>query len=97
MKRDANIVIDATFIRRKVAQMQARESHSPTCSHERSKALSDIVRLIDKAEKRRDYTGVCEGCIWKGVRYQKCSCCVRNANIKDCYKEVEANGQKYED
>lgn len=28
----------------------------------------------------------CDDCRWKG-RHQKCSCCRRNHNIKDCYEE----------
>lgn len=35
--------------------------------------------------------GNCEGCIWKGKRPQKCSCCIRNRNMKDCYKPKEAD------
>lgn len=29
----------------------------------------------------------CDGCKWNGKRYQKCSCCRRNRNMKDNYKE----------
>lgn len=29
----------------------------------------------------------CVGCKWKGQRYQKCSCCIRNTGLKDNYKE----------
>ena len=28
----------------------------------------------------------CQGCRWRGVRHQKCSCCDRNPSIKDCYE-----------
>ena len=31
------------------------------------------------------YPEYCNGCRWKG-RHQKCSCCRRNANLKDCYE-----------
>ena len=31
------------------------------------------------------YPECCNGCRWKG-RHQKCSCCRRNANLKDCYE-----------
>lgn len=31
--------------------------------------------------------GDCDGCAYKEKRWQKCSCCRRNRNIKDCYKE----------
>lgn len=33
----------------------------------------------------------CDGCKWNGKRHQKCSCCRRNRNMKDNYKE-ETNG-----
>lgn len=33
----------------------------------------------------------CDGCKWNGKRYQKCSCCRRNRNMKDNYRE-ENNG-----
>lgn len=29
----------------------------------------------------------CDGCYWLNRRYQKCSCCRRNQNMKDNYKE----------
>lgn len=32
--------------------------------------------------------GNCEGCMWKSrKRPQKCSCCRRNPDMKDCYEE----------
>lgn len=32
--------------------------------------------------------GNCNGCIWEGrKRPQKCSCCRRNPDMKDCYEE----------
>lgn len=32
--------------------------------------------------------GSCEGCMWENrERPQKCSCCRRNPDIKDCYGE----------
>lgn len=31
----------------------------------------------------------CDGCKWNGKRHQKCSCCRRNRNMKDNYKEEE--------
>ena len=37
----------------------------------------------------KDYfaLGDCIGCRWRGVRPQKCSCCARNLDMKDNYKE----------
>ena len=35
----------------------------------------------------------CEGCIWANrKRPQKCSCCRRNPDMKDCYEERKENG-----
>lgn len=28
----------------------------------------------------------CHGCKWKGKRHQKCTCCIRNGNMKDNYE-----------
>lgn len=33
------------------------------------------------------YPECCNGCRWKS-RHQKCSCCRRNADLKDCYEPV---------
>lgn len=32
---------------------------------------------------------ICADCKWKGERYQKCSCCIRNSRLKDYYEEGE--------
>lgn len=29
----------------------------------------------------------CRGCMYKGKRHQKCNCCRRNQDLKDCYRE----------
>ena len=34
------------------------------------------------------YPKCCNGCRWKS-RHQKCSCCRRNANLKDCYEATQ--------
>lgn len=33
----------------------------------------------------------CEGCVWRGKRPQKCSCCRRNQLMKDCYERMADN------
>mgnify|MGYP004615864043 CR=1 FL=1 len=33
-----------------------------------------------------DYNS-CIGCQWNGTRHQKCSCCIRNQNLKDNYRK----------
>ena len=45
--------------------------------HEAAKRLTDAGVM--------PYPECCNGCRWKG-RHQKCSCCRRNANLKDCYE-----------
>lgn len=42
-----------------------------------------VAPAVDAVE-----VGTCEGCIYAhGKRPQKCSCCRRNRNLKDCYVE----------
>ena len=44
-----------------------------------------IAALREQEERSKG----CDGCWWKNrVRHQKCSCCRRNWDMKDCY-EVE--------
>lgn len=33
--------------------------------------------------------GNCDGCAWKGLRHQRCSCCRRNRFLKDGYTNKE--------
>ena len=33
--------------------------------------------------------GNCDGCAWKGLRHQRCSCCRRNRLLKDGYTKKE--------
>lgn len=42
-----------------------------------------LVQLLRRS--RGELT--CDGCKWNGKRHQKCSCCRRNRNMKDNYKE----------
>lgn len=36
----------------------------------------------------------CEGCMWANrKRPQKCACCRRNSNMKDCYEEERENNE----
>ena len=45
--------------------------------HEAAKRLTDAGVV--------PYPECCNGCRWWG-RHQKCSCCRRNTNLKDCYE-----------
>lgn len=47
------------------------------------KMLLDCIPAVDAVE-----AGSCDGCIYSNrKRPQKCSCCRRNRDLKDCYKE----------
>lgn len=51
----------------------------------------DLIQMIPHNFVPMDtipFVGECNGCKWKWVRPQKCSCCRRNRNLKDCY-EIE--------
>ena len=53
--------------------------------------LRAIVNRL-KATPAFTFKGRCDGCIYSNrKRPQKCSCCVRNVDMKDCYEE-ESNG-----
>lgn len=49
-----------------------------------------VPKELRHDEARRS-GNTCDGCKWNGKRHQKCSCCRRNRNMKDNYKE-ENNG-----
>ena len=50
---------------------------------------AEYLPAIDAVE-----AGTCEGCIYSNrKRPQKCSCCRRNKDLKDCY-EAEENGSR---
>ena len=62
-------------------------------SHDDKMMLSGIAADSEEIERHdvikfREIKD-CDGCRWRD-RPQKCSCCRRNADIKDCY-EKEAN------
>lgn len=44
------------------------------------------------AEFKKKMNGLCDGCKFKGKRHQKCSCCLRNKYIKDCYQPERTCG-----
>lgn len=54
-----------------------------------AKQLQRYIDAYDMAIAALQETPGCTGCRWWGVRPQKCSCCRRNANMKDNY-EVKA-------
>ena len=61
-----------------------KEQPMPT----REQAFLDHLRLLFWAFD----IGVCEGCIYSNrKRPQKCACCRRNPDMKDCYEEA-SNG-----
>ena len=48
--------------------------------------LDDEKRALLGDHEAAPYPERCNGCRWRG-RHQKCSCCRRNANLKDCYEK----------
>ena len=54
-----------------------------SCDMEKEQVRTEELR--HDTARRSDNT--CDGCKWNGKRHQKCSCCRRNRNMKDNYKE----------
>ena len=57
--------------------------------------LSRLRAIVNRLKATPAFTlkGRCDGCIYNHRKSpQKCSCCVRNVDMKDCY-EVENNGE----
>ena len=50
--------------------------------------LDDEKRALLGDHEAAPYPERCNGCRWRG-RHQKCSCCRRNANLKDCYETAQ--------
>lgn len=49
-----------------------------------AEALNMAISALKEQEER---SKICDGCIYKGKRHQRCSCCRRNPDMKDGYKE----------
>lgn len=60
--------------------------YSPTAGY----ALLKLHQIVNEYPGYFGYItlGECEGCRWNG-RHQKCSCCRRNPDLKDCYEVKE--------
>ena len=52
------------------------------------KTIAEITRKLAVMGIHFDDSGDCTGCRWKD-RPQKCNCCRRNQNLKDCYEEAQ--------
>ena len=60
-----------------------------TAHSEYASKLLDAIDTAQKALKEREKRQKgCDGCRWKG-RHQKCSCCARNRNLKDCFEQED--------
>ena len=61
--------------------------------HTRDKLLLNVETLLRMEYPKTLFVwdavlmNECDGCVWNGKRHQKCSCCRRNRNMKDNYKE----------
>ena len=53
-------------------------------------SVEGIRRLCQYTKTRADWMllnpGTCAGCQYLGTWHQKCSCCVRNLSLNDCYE-----------
>ena len=53
-------------------------------------SVEGIRRLCQYTKTRADWMllnpGTCAGCQYLGTWHQKCSCCVRNLSLQDCYE-----------
>ena len=57
------------------------------------KTVADLIKAAPTIEAKPVKVGNCEGCIWENrKRPQKCSCCRRNPDMKDCYEERKSDG-----
>lgn len=52
------------------------------------KTIEEITHKLAVMGIHFDDSEDCTGCRWKD-RPQKCSCCRRNQNLKDCYEEAQ--------
>ena len=51
-----------------------------------------LYRLFSHRPENGEKIDLCHGCHWKVInRFQKCTSCRRNSNLKDHYKPVEVN------
>lgn len=57
------------------------------CAYRKTSAAARAEAFAALHDAARWETKTCDGCYWRNRRYQKCSCCRRNRNMKDNYKE----------
>ena len=68
---------------------------TPMYDEEQNKFINTGLRIAVKDVKRQPAVdavevGNCDGCYWKQIgRQQKCSCCRRNRDMKDCYRRAD--------
>lgn len=53
------------------------------------KTFAHEIIPIDEMGEENVEIGNCDGCAWKGLRHQRCSCCRRNRSLKDGYTKKE--------
>lgn len=72
-----------------ISRQAAKEAvkYIPWCDW---KAVGDCLDKLPASDAVE--VGNCEGCIYSNrKRPQKCSCCRRNRDLKDCYERREEN------
>lgn len=73
---------------------RVRKNRSVNISPYMDNALLNVKQLLEIDVHNPmlfDYVeiGGCDGCSWKGLRHQRCSCCRRNRFLKDGYTKKE--------
>lgn len=78
---------------------KVRKNRNVNISPYMDNALLNVQQILELDVQNPilfDYVeiGNCDGCVWKGLRHQRCSCCRRNRFLKDGYtnKEEGDNG-----
>ena len=69
---------------------EVRKNRSVNISPYMDNALLNVQQMLELDVYNPilfDYVeiGNCDGCAWKGLRHQRCSCCRRNILLKDGY------------
>ena len=79
---------EATEVRMK--DMTVASDYDETgCAYRKTAEEARRQQFEAQLAMARSGGNTCDGCKWNGKRYQKCSCCRRNRNMKDNYKEEE--------
>lgn len=81
-------LIDRVVLAEEIESLQITVAGKPARWND---AKHSVLRIIgEQADVDAVEVGNCKGCIWANrKRPQKCSCCRRNPDMKDCYEVDE--------